>query len=112
MSEKRRGIRYRTIAHARVHGLFNGDALLKDISVTGCRIETTVFIEARPGTAYTLEVIPESAAKIASFELQVETRWTNAAADSYEVGFLVKASPEGKQFQRYVDYLAWRSSNE
>jgi hypothetical protein len=92
--------------------LFDGDALVKDISVTGCRIEATVFIDAQPGTVYTLKVIPESASKIAPFELKVETRWVNAEADSCETGFLIKTSPEGKQFQRYVDYLAWRPSSE
>ncbi|MDR0410611.1 MAG: PilZ domain-containing protein [Treponema sp.] len=111
MFEKRKGARYRTIAYVRVHGLFDGDALLKDISVTGCRIETTVFVDVRPGGVYTMQVIPESAAKIAAFELQVETRWVNTASDSCEVGFMIKESPEGKQFQRYVDYLAWRPSN-
>ncbi|MDR0645368.1 MAG: PilZ domain-containing protein [Treponema sp.] len=111
MSEKRQDIRYRTIAHVRARGLFEGDALLKDISVTGCRIETTVFINARPGIVYTLKIIPESISKIAPFDLQVENRWVNTESDSCEAGFLVKSSPGGKQFQRYVDYLAWRPSN-
>jgi hypothetical protein len=112
MFEKRKGTRYHTMAHARVSALFDGDALIKDISVTGCRIEATVFIDAQPGTVYTLKVIPESASKIAPFELKVEARWVNAEADSCEAGFLIRTSPEGKQFQRYVDYLAWRPSSE
>jgi hypothetical protein len=31
---------------------------------------------------------------------------------SCDVGFQILESPKGKEFQRFVDYLAWRSSAE
>jgi hypothetical protein len=40
----------------------------------------------------------------------VEARWVRGGDYSCEVGFSITASPKGKAFQRYVDYLSWRSS--
>ncbi|MDR0375614.1 MAG: PilZ domain-containing protein [Treponema sp.] len=112
MSEQRKHARYRTIARARLPGVFEGDALLKDLNVTGCRVEATVFIELTEGATYTIEVIPETISKIGKFEFLGEARWIKTSGDSYEAGFMITASPSKKEFQRYVDYLAWRSSVE
>ena len=91
--------------------IFDGEALLKDLSITGCCVECTVFVDAKPNTPYTLEIIPDSAAKIAPFELQVESRWVRAVGYSCEIGFTISVSPKGRDFQRYVDYLAWRAAS-
>ncbi|GHT56265.1 hypothetical protein AGMMS50268_33650 [Spirochaetia bacterium] len=108
--ESRKHIRYRTLARARIHGTLEDESLLKDISVTGCCVEFTSMADIQPNTTYKLEVIPEVAAKIGKFELQVETRWIRSGGYSTEVGLFIAASPKGKLFQRYVDYLAWRST--
>jgi hypothetical protein len=112
MTIQRKAPRYSTLAHARVPGLFQGEALLKNLSVTGCCIEYTEFVDIKPGTAYTIEIFPEKAAKINGFNLTVESRWIRAESYACELGFLVTASPKGKLFQRYVDYLSWRSTPE
>jgi hypothetical protein len=110
MFEQRKHTRYRSIARARLPGVFEGDALLKDLNVTGCKIEATIFIELTEGTVYTIEVTPEALSKISKFEVLGEARWVKTNGDSYEAGFMITASPSKKEFQRYVDYLAWRSS--
>jgi hypothetical protein len=111
-NEKRKNVRYQTIARVCIPGVLEGDALLKDISITGCSIESTAFADIQTNTPYMLEVKPEAASKIAKFELSVEVRWLKTSGDSYEAGFMVTASPKGKQFERYVDYLAWRSATK
>ncbi|MDR0556545.1 MAG: PilZ domain-containing protein [Treponema sp.] len=110
MFEQRKNIRYRTIARARLPGVSEEDALLKDFNITGCKIETTVHIELTRGAVYTIEVLPEAISKISKFEVHGEARWIKTNGDSYEAGFMITASPGKKEFQRYVDYLAWRSS--
>ncbi|MDR3139283.1 MAG: PilZ domain-containing protein [Treponema sp.] len=110
MIEKRKHIRYRTLVKACIIGVPDGDVIVKDLSVTGCRIEAATYISIAPNTTYTLEVTPEHAAKIGKFELSVESRWMRAGIDSCEIGFAILASPKGKFFERYVDYLAWQSS--
>ncbi|GHV53848.1 hypothetical protein AGMMS49579_13360 [Spirochaetia bacterium] len=105
----RKNIRYRTLAKVRIHGILGEESLLKDLSVTGCCVECTSLADIQPNNQYKLEIIPERAAKIGKFELEVEVKWVRSGADSSEVGFSITASPKGKLFQRYVDYLSWRA---
>ena len=110
MPEKRENQRYKTLAHARIPHILEGNNPLKDLSVTGCCIESTAYAKIKPETTYQLEIMPEQIARIDSFVLEVESRWVRPEGNSGEVGFSVIASPKGKEFQRYVDYLAYRSS--
>jgi hypothetical protein len=110
MFQKRKDLRYHTLAKAQMAGVFEGDALLKDLSITGCCIECTMQVDVTPNTPYKLVVIPEKSAKIGKFELVVESRWVRSGEYICEIGFSIVESPKGKLFGRYVDYLAWRSS--
>jgi hypothetical protein len=110
MLDNRKSQRYRTLAHARVAGILEGDNLLKDLSVTGCCVECTSCADIQPNVQYRLEIIPESASQIGTFELTVQTKWIRGGGYSSDVGFVIIASPKGKLFQRYVDYLGYRSS--
>lgn len=74
-------------------------------------MECTAYTDVKPGSPYRLNIEPEGAAKIGAFELSVEPIWIRSGGYSTEVGFAVLASPRNnKQFQRYLDYLAYRSS--
>ncbi|MDR1586387.1 MAG: PilZ domain-containing protein [Treponema sp.] len=110
VKENRKNPRYRTLAQARIPGVLEGESLLKDISITGGCIECTAFVDIKSNTQYQLEIEPEGAANIGSFQLAVETKWIRSGDYSSEVGFSIIAFPKGKLFQRYVDYLAYRSS--
>jgi hypothetical protein len=108
MMEKRKQIRYATQARARITAVFDGDVLLKDISVTGCGIESTVFMDVKLNDRYKMEILPEEISKIGSFEIMAEVLWTRMSGYSFEAGFTIVEFPKGKHFQRYVDYLSWR----
>jgi hypothetical protein len=110
MQEKRKDIRYRSRARACIPGTFEGDGLLKDLSVTGCCIECTMRVDIKPHTKHTIQVFPESISEIGQFDVLTECRWFRSTGNTYEIGFMIIESPKGKQFQRYVDYLAWQSS--
>jgi hypothetical protein len=110
MLENRKNNRFRTLARAKIPGILGDESLLKDLSVTGCCVECTSIIDVQPNTQYKLEIVPEGASGIGSFELSVETKWIRSGGYSSEVGFGIIASPKGKTFQRYGDYLTWRSS--
>jgi hypothetical protein len=69
-----------------------------------------MYIDIKPETEYKVEIIPEAQAQIGSFELVVSSRWIKTSAYSCEIGFAVIASPKGKLFQRYVDYISWRAA--
>jgi len=115
MLDKRKNPRYKTQARARIPNILEGENLVRDISITGCCIQYpvidySVLAEIKPETVYQLEIMPEKNAKIDNFVLEVEVKWLSSIGDSGIIGFNVVASPKGDQFQRYVDYLAYRSS--
>jgi hypothetical protein len=58
---------------------------------------------------YKIKVIPEVSAKIGDFEITGELKWIVSRGYATELGFHIVKSPKGKYFQRYIDYLAWRS---
>ncbi|MDR0587261.1 MAG: PilZ domain-containing protein [Treponema sp.] len=108
--DKRKNRRYPSVAKAQSSGVFSGDALLKDLSITGCCIECTMCPEISAGEKYKMSIFPEENSGIGSFELVVECKWIHTADYSCEIGFDIVQSPRGKTFQRYVDYLSWRSA--
>ena len=108
--EHRKYSRFLTLAKARIDGANEGETLLRDISVTGCRLECTAYSEIKLNKLYELEIIPESSTKIGTFNLEAESMWTRTGSYSCEIGFTITKSPKGKHFERYVDYLSWRYS--
>jgi hypothetical protein len=109
MGEKRKNLRYPTLAQARIEGISGGETLLKDLSITGCCVESTTYVEIKLNTRYKIEVIPEVASGIGDFELLAESKWLHTSGYSCEIGFVILESPKGRSFQRYVDYLSWRA---
>jgi hypothetical protein len=108
--DKRRAPRFSSLAQARIAGLDTGEALLRDLSITGCRLEFSAAVAFPVGLPVRLLVVPETNAAVEPFDLEVETVWCHAGYDSYEVGFAIRTSPKGRSFKRYVDYLAWRTT--
>jgi hypothetical protein len=109
MNESRKNLRYQSLARAKIEGISEVEILLKDLSITGCCVECTVYVDVIPNTRYKVVVMPETAAKIGDFEILVESKWIRTGGYSCEIGFVILESPKGRLFQRYVDYLAWRS---
>jgi hypothetical protein len=106
---ERKSKRLATLATVAIPDAFSGEALLKDISVSGCRLEHTANIDIEIGSQYTITIRPEPASKIDGFDLLVEARWIEAGNCTCEAGFSIVESPKGKPFQRYVDYLDYKA---
>jgi hypothetical protein len=97
------------MAHTEISGVLEGECLLKNISITGCCVECTGgAADLHQNAQYQMKVKPEKEARIGSFELQVECKWIRKNGSSAELGFCIIASPKGREFQNYVDYLAYR----
>jgi hypothetical protein len=100
MPENRKTPRYRTLARARISGILEGENILKDLSITGCCVECTAKAEIQTDTQYQMEILPEGASGIGNFQLMVERKWTRTEGYATEIGFVITASPKGRQFQR------------
>jgi len=110
MGEQRKNSRFLTIARAVIKELGKEEFQLKDLSITGCRIEYPSNIEILLNTRFSIKIIPEKEAKINPFLITAESKWVGVNGNLYEAGFMIIESPKGKQFQNYVDYLSWRYS--
>jgi hypothetical protein len=71
-------------------------------------MECTGVVNIQPLAQYQLMIKPEKESHIGPFELLAECKWIRNEGRSTELGFAIIASPKGKQFQHYVDYLAYR----
>jgi hypothetical protein len=111
MFNKRAYPRYSSLAQARLDHIDYTMGILKDLSITGCRLEFSVAIALRAGETYRIIIYPEAASHISPFEILGENRWNRAGYDAFESGFFFHTSPSGKAFESYLDYLAWRSNN-
>jgi hypothetical protein len=132
MKEKRNSARYPASARIQIGDNQNSALFLKDISITGCSItnsidgrnpvmpdgfEADTLEPAADGAypeadrEYKILVFPETESGIASFELVVELCWSRIQGNLYESGGLISGYPEGKQYQLFADYLAWRVAN-
>jgi hypothetical protein len=100
------------MAHAQISGILGGECVLQNLSVTGCGVECTGEVDLQKDIPYQMKVKPEKESHIGSFDLQVECKWIRKNGYSTELGFFIIASPTGRKFQRYVDYLAYRHSHE
>lgn len=84
---------------------------MKNLSITGCCLECSDnFDNLKPYEKYTIDIEPEKAAHIDEFYLEVECRWIRKKNHICEIGFQIVASPKGKSFQSYVDYLTYHAS--
>jgi hypothetical protein len=110
MFTERKTLRYGTMACAVIPGCFDGDALLKDLGVAGCRLESTTLMQLEPGRKCSVIIKPEAASGVDGFDIEAEVRWVREHEGVWEAGLFIVASPKGKFFQRYVDYLAYREA--
>ena len=111
MFKDRNNIRYSSHAHARMPGIFEGDAILKNFSITGCCIEATTRINITLHEIYVIDIIPEKASKVKKFSVSAEARWLRMVDYSCSAGFYIAASPKGKFFQYFVDYISYLSAH-
>jgi hypothetical protein len=108
VQENRKNQRFPSVAKVRIPKVFSGEALLKDISVTGCHIECPTHVDIKENSKSKLTVYPEENTEIGCFKLLVECKWIHSGDCSCDIGFDIKKTPGKKNFERYVDYLSWR----
>jgi hypothetical protein len=110
MNEKRKHIRYTGRAHVRIE---DGQIYsLKDISVGGCCLRCLLDhpVNLKLAQAYRVTLTPELESQVNPFDMTIEPCWIQDGGDFYEIGCFIAGFPEGKQYQSFADYLAWRVS--
>jgi hypothetical protein len=95
-----------------LNDLPDGQACLKDISLSGGCITSNDFLDMVPKTRYVLCIVPEQEANIEKFELDVESRWIRTSKRFSESGFVVIVRPNNMKLEQYVDYLSRRDAQD
>jgi hypothetical protein len=99
-----RAPRYRSIARVSING-FEGEAVLRNVSIGGFRMESRTYVAMQVGEQYTMRIQPEASANVKAFELDVEVRWIQSGETSFAAGFLVISVPAGNFYEKYVDSI-------
>jgi hypothetical protein len=97
-----RPLRYECLSTVRVNG-YEGQAVLRNISDTGFRMESKTFVEIETGANYLVSISPEVFMGIKSFDVTVEVRWILSSPEKFSIGFMV--TQNNPAFKRYVEYL-------
>ncbi|MDR2747959.1 MAG: PilZ domain-containing protein [Treponema sp.] len=95
--------RYECLVKVGING-YEGQAVLKNISQTGFRMESKTFVEIEAGSTYVMHVMPEITTGVKPFDVTVEIRWMQSSPDKFSLGLMV-TDVENRSFQKYVSHL-------
>jgi hypothetical protein len=99
-----RAPRYNSVARVRING-FEGEAVLRNVSIGGFRMESRTYAAIQVGERYTMWIQPESSANVSVFELEVEVRWVQSNETSFSCGFLIVSVPINPYYAKYIDRI-------
>jgi hypothetical protein len=96
--------RYSCVGKVSING-FEGEAVLRNISVGGFLMESRTYAAISVGDHYTMRIKPEADSGIQVFELAVEVRWIRSVETRFSAGFLVIDNPVGRSLERYIEHI-------
>jgi hypothetical protein len=107
--ESPRPPRYTAIARVSING-FEGEAVLRNVSAGGFRMESRTYAAITVGDRYIIYIKPEAVSNLRPFELEVEGRWIQSTETSFSSGFLIVKPPADRSFEKYIDYISRKGS--
>jgi hypothetical protein len=105
-----RAPRYNSIAGVCING-FDGQALLKNISIGGLCMQSKTYAALIPGEKHIMKISPEVSTGRDAFKIEVEVRWVRSEVSRFEAGLLLTKPPnhfpmENQELVKYLDYLS------
>jgi hypothetical protein len=101
--------RYDCIARISING-FEGEALLRNISMAGFCLESRTYAAITVGEHYIMQIKPEPISNIQPFDLEIEVRWIKSTETKFSAGFLIVKSPADRSLERYISYVKTQSN--
>jgi hypothetical protein len=96
--------RYNSVARACING-FDGEALLRNVSSGGFRMESGVYTAIDLGKQYTMSFSPEASANIKPFEVEAEVRWVRSTKFDFAAGFSISTRSANSALKKYIAYI-------
>jgi hypothetical protein len=102
--------RYTSLARISMNG-FEGEAVLRNVSIGGFRMESKTYVTITVGDRYAIVIKPENASRLQAFEMEVEVRWVKSSETSFNCGFSITKPPDGRSLEKYIDYIRIKNSS-
>jgi hypothetical protein len=100
-----RPLRYdNTMARIAING-FEGEALLKNISVGGFCMESRTYAALGVGEQYIINITPENNSRLSSFDLEIEVRWIKSTEKNFMTGLLIINPSSNRSLEKYIEYI-------
>jgi hypothetical protein len=93
-----------TMARVAING-FEGEAMLKNISIGGFCMESRTYAALGVGEQYIIKINPENNARLSSFDLEIEVRWILSTETNFTTGFLIINPPGNRALEKYLEYI-------
>jgi hypothetical protein len=80
--------------------------MLKDISLNGCCVRSSDFIDILPSTCFLIGVTPKDSPEVKDFALDVKSRWIRTSKGVFESGFEILAPEKPAALEQYIQFLS------
>jgi hypothetical protein len=84
---------------------FEGEGLLKNISISGCCLESVTYVAITPNQAYQVTLKPGECTNMESFTLKLLVNWTKSSETLFEAGFSLEEGRKNPLLERYAEQL-------
>jgi len=99
------------MGHARIPGVLDKEASIRNLSLTGCHIQSTENIDKmKIGKHYTIEIKAKNFFKNYKFNIKAECIWMMKTGRTYEIGFKISSSLSSVDLKTYVDFITSHST--
>jgi hypothetical protein len=100
--------RFDCTAYVKING-FEGQALLKNISISGFGMASRTYAAMQVGERYVMQIVPASETGVNPFEVEVEARWVKSEVTQFTVGFQTTNRSADRYLTKYVEYLSQKA---
>ena len=101
---KRGAPRYLLNAGITVEG-FEGEGSVKNISISGCCMESSTYVAIKPDEVYKIIINPDSGENMKPFSYKVRATWTKSSEALFQAGFTLENPQDNAQMKQYVEIL-------
>jgi hypothetical protein len=105
--QERKAPRFASNAGISIEG-FEGEGLLKNVSVSGCCLESVTYAAITPNQTYRVKIIPGADEKMEPFNIKLVANWIKSSETLFEAGFSLEESERNPLPKRYVELLQMR----
>jgi hypothetical protein len=87
---------------------FEGEGLVKNISASGCCLESVTYAAITPNQTYQARISPGPEINLDPFTLRLTVSWTKSSEMAFEAGFALEKDEKDPRLERYVEQLQTR----